>query len=290
MQKDEIIAVIVFYNPNKDVINNFDQTINSAKMYIKKFVCVDNSIVCNPDLERYLEKNDVIYIHNANEGGLAKALNVGCKYAIQDGFKYCILMDQDTIFSKEYFKVFCEKKKLLNENVSILCPNIKKVILNDKGQKEIIEKPDYPICDGYVKLAITSGCMINLNDFDDLGGFDEKLFINHIDRDYSCNVINNGKKIFQLGKIFIYQEFGNMKRSNMIRIGKKEHFAANAAPIRYFYSFRNDFYLKRKWGKAYSKEMRSPLVKMIISVILLEDHKIEKLYAMFRGYFESKSM
>lgn len=290
MQRKGVVAVIVFFNPDDEVIKNFTNTINNAKAYVEKFICVDNTAKCSANLKKYVKTNDITYINNANEGGLAKALNIGCKYAIQDGFKYCILMDQDTVFSEEYFRMLCNKRKELDDNISILCPNIKKIIRNDRNQKEITNYSDYPMEDRFVKLAITSGSMINLLDFDGLGGFDEKLFINHIDRDYSCNVIHNNKKIFRLGNVFIYQEFGNMKKNNMIRLGKKEHYAANISPMRYYYSFRNEFYLKKKWGKAYSTEMRSPLVKMIVSVILLENHKFEKLCAMYKGYYESKKM
>lgn len=57
--------------------------------------------------------------------------------------------------------------------------------------------------------VITSRCIVNISDYVKVGGFDKKLFIGQIDKDYCCNLNSQNKKIIRIGNANIYQEAGN---------------------------------------------------------------------------------
>lgn len=87
-------AVVVVFNPDKNFFSNLKQlSSNFNKVYV-----VLNSIVNIPTNTF----NNLVIIKNHKNLGLAKALNVGIKNSISDGFKYVSLFDQDTYIPDNY--------------------------------------------------------------------------------------------------------------------------------------------------------------------------------------------
>ncbi len=279
MQNKELVAgIVVLYNPN---IEEIFENINSYIDDLDCLYCIDNS---NEVEERFINVNKVKYIPLRKNTGLANALSVGCDMAINDGAKILMTMDQDTMFSEGSVRKLITSVKA-NQNI-VATPNIKRII-RENGIRIKQEKPMFPELDACVSWAITSGSVFSDTLYKAIGGFDKRLFIGQIDQDFCTAAIQKGYEIKRIGNSFIYQELGNAQEYNLL--GLKKGYAPNLSPMRYYYVFRNERYLRDKWGVAY-KSNRVALYKYFFVVLLFEKKKCGKIKNMITGYLDGKNL
>lgn len=278
----KIAGCVVLYNPNNEVKDNINTYLNDVEV----LYCIDNSISLNYELVSILKDNAKIkYIPLGENKGLSVALTLACDEAYKDRYDYIITMDQDTIFEEGSLSNmidFCRENYL---EYSIISPNIKSIYYTING-KEKSQQTIYQQVNHEKDWVITSGSLINLEDYKSIGGFDTKLFIGQIDQDFCCNLKDKNKKIILLGKSIIYQEAGNtVIRKFLFRNIKVPQYNA----IRYYYIFRNEIYLRRKWGRKY-KNFKASLIKYFIIVLFYEKQKTSKFESIIRGLIDGFNM
>lgn len=277
VNKNLIYGVVVLYNPN---FSEVKKNISSYIKYLDRLYCIDNSDVNN---SIFFSGSKFRYVFNQNDGGLAKALAYGCSLAIEDGAEILVTLDQDTMF----------QEKSLEKLISVVCgnkevvatPNIKRIV-RCNGERKFKNEAMYPLKNEKVSWAITSGTVFSASLYNDIGGFDRKLFIGQIDQDFCTAVYRSGYSILRIGTAFIYQELGNATEHHFLW---KKVYAPNLLPNRYYYVFRNERYLRKKWGKYYKKN-KVELYKYIVVVILYERHKYRKLQLMLQGFRDGRKM
>jgi rhamnosyltransferase len=263
MKKEKICSVTIWYNANKDMWKN----VQTYLPFMDCCIIVDNSLTDNKVLLKKSKK--VIYIPNKKNLGIATALNQGCEKAKNQGYKWVMTMDQDSSFEgKELKKYLLEVKKIVEEDKRAVCfsPNYNRPFKNEASK---------------VKSVITSGNIISLPIWEEVGKFDEKLFINEVDTIFCYRLISKG--------YFIYQIDSARMNHNMfddylhVRIfGKDYHIRQNDSPTAKYYITRNSFEKNRLFPKI--TENRLFLIKLLIKVILFEYKKIEKLKMIWKGY------
>ena len=267
----KIAAVVVWYNPSNEVIENI-ATYGKCVDYI---VCVDNSNVENSYL---IQDERIIYVPLYKNTGIAHALNVGCNKVIIEGADILITFDQDTVCEKK--TIYNLVKRLVEEEGNVIvAPNIKyiyrekdkRVYTNEKALTEIEEYPYW---------VITSGSAIKRETYVNVSGFDEKLFISQVYQDFCLRIYDSGGKIIRLADTYILQELGRTSLKKFI--GLTAH-VPNLSKERYFYIFRNERYLRRKWGRKY-RFYKVPLYKYFISICFFETGKLEKLLKCMEGF------
>ena len=234
MKDNRYCGVVVWYNPDIEVINNISTYITDLdKLYI-----IDNSCERNMELvDKIIDNDKIEYISLGGNRGLAYALNKGCNKAIDEGFDYILTMDQDSYFELNSVKLMKEFIKKSNKHYAIIAPNVKSVYIDELENKKKIAYT--VLTEGKNKELIwvmTSGSMMCIKDFVEAGKFDEKLFIAHIDIDLGIALNNLGKKIIMLSDVIIYQTFGNSKPKKIL--WKVVH-PSFANPVRTYYLFRN---------------------------------------------------
>ena len=74
----KVAAVVVLYNPDENVKKNIKSYINSVDVVY----AVDNS---SQDNSENFSDDKIVYLSNGDNMGIAYALNVGAKKAIEDG-------------------------------------------------------------------------------------------------------------------------------------------------------------------------------------------------------------
>ena len=219
--------------------------------------------------------------------GLAHALKLGCNLAISDGFDYALTMDQDSYFEKEAVSKLIEYIKNEDEKSAIVCPNVKALYYDKKKNKEFEAYTlisDRNIMIKQWNWVMTSGSMTNLHIYTQTQGFDENLFIAHIDIEYGIQVRSLGYKITMLCDSIIYQHFGNSVPRKIL--WKTVH-PSFALPIRTYYLFRNQQYLKLKYGNKIQQFMGVKLWKFIVKIILFEDKKTQKIIFAIKGIYDA---
>ena len=186
-------GLVVWYNPEEDVFDNINSYVDDVELiYI-----IDNSKRDQQDkIGAYAYRDKCIYICLGENKGLAKALNIGCKRAIADGFDWVLTMDQDSRFEQGAVRKLKECVENEGNQYSLVCPNVKSIYTDEKTGEE---KVAYVRWSSEQRLlqnwAMTSGSLMSLEDYENVGGFDDDMFIAHLDIDLGIRFKQQGKKI-----------------------------------------------------------------------------------------------
>lgn len=250
----KIAAVVILYHPPKDAISN----IKTYYDYIEKIFVFDNSEVKSLIKDDLSELPNVEFYQDLENEGIAKRLNEGCNLAIKEHFDWILTMDQDSSFSDDavitYFNCFKQVKE--KEKIAMFGPKYERY--NNTSRNCIAKKVD--------KL-ITSGSLLNLSLFNEIGKFDEALFIDSVDYDYCFRAIIAGYSIIQFQNIYLLHSVGrivcksSLKTFFIIKKKKEIH-----SPLRLYYMYRNLLYLNKKYKdeeKRFSKQIRDYVMSKI---------------------------
>jgi rhamnosyltransferase len=268
-----IAGITVLYQPDISVLDN----INSYIENVDRLYVFDNSERYNDCLISALLRHEKIqYVDMHGNQGLAKALACGCRLAKADGFKYVLTMDQDSKFEADAVDKLKNCMKSHTE-YSIIGANAKS--LNNNGEVLYMRITGVPIREVYWNM--TSGSLMNLDDYFEVGGFDDELFIGGIDIDIGIKMHIKNKRIGVLEDAVLLQHFGNSEERNFF--GKKVYvYFGN--DINYYYYNRNDMYLRKKYGKKIWKKTGVSLLKSTVKTVLYETNRIHKIKIVLLGY------
>lgn len=269
----KVAAVVVLYNPEIGVLGN----LNSYIEQVDKLFIVDNSDNNNSTfLEKLQDLSKIEYISNKNNIGIAAALNIGAKKAIEGGFDYLLTMDQDSEASPSLVPTLLEGFSI-GSKVALVSP----VVYHRKG-KNIINKSGKSF--EQVITNWTSGSLLDLNIFKETGGFKEELFIDYVDHEFCLRLNKMGFKIYNCNKTYLKHSLGSIEEINLIF---RKVYPTNHSAIRLYYRTRNRFYVKKIYKKLFPdffKQDNKDFWKTAIKIILFEKSRMKKIRFMLKGY------
>ncbi len=279
MNKYKISATVIFYNPNEEVYSNIKSYINNVdKLYI-----IDNSDSLNEEIKNKLLNmyKNIEYIFNGENLGIATALNIACDKAIEDGYDWILTMDQDSSFLKfnDYLK--CLDKLKEPENTAIIAANTMW-----HAKDNIPLNPSFESEENF--LVITSANLLNLKLFNEIGRFEDKLFIDMVDYDYCMKANTLKYKIIYFKDILVEHSLGSVFQRRNIFTGKLRTKIEHSAQ-RNYYITRNYFYTWKQYNKLFPKEfnllktINIMLIHNITKILLYEDNKMQKITSKFLG-------
>lgn len=239
----------VLYNPNESVLTN----LNSYSNCVDVSVVVDNSDTKNEISQSLKNDPNFIYIDMDGNKGIAAALNKGIEYLNSKNIDFALTMDQDSLFPTKYYPNILKLVNKYKTDYSVIGLNFNQ---DNGGLDEIIEVPYW----------ITSGNFVNISDFMSVGGFMNELFIDYVDFELGYKFKKNGFKTCYLKDFSLKHTIGNPIE---IHLFGKTYYAMNHSPIRYYYRYRNAYYLyhfvdRQFFKKEYYKEMIVNTLKMLI--------------------------
>ena len=244
-----IAGVVILYHPDIEQLSDNIQTYLNG---LKQLYVYDNSESKTPGLEEALLKLDPsIQYHyfNANEG-IAKRLNQAIAQATLNQFDYLLTMDQDSSFKDGDF----DKYKL----------SIQSSGDNNVAQFGVNCQPDFtlPKDDPEAALTlITSGSILNVSLAKHIGPFNEDLFIDFVDAEFSYRVVQKGYTNLMFSNIVLNHALGTLVEGrglvNFIKTLRITH-----APIRVYYIIRNGLYLLFK-AKGLTGTMKNDVLRCI---------------------------
>ncbi len=276
MKKKEdikIAGVVTLYNPTDEDIKNISTYIDD----IDRLYIIDNTE--GKDNEDRIPKNKKIkYLFKNENVGVATALNLGAKMAIEEGYKYLLTMDQDTTFKPG---VLDKLKEVIKEqdmkNIALVTPWHNTKLLDKKPKEEYDDPHD----------VMTSGNILNLDIYQKIGGFKDWMFIDGIDIEYCLNLRKHGYKIVRVVKAEIEHNLGDIKYKHFLG---KEYICNNYSPIRRYYIMRNNHYIFDMYkdfepSTCWRILEQKPSMK---AILLFENQKYKKLRNYMRGLRDYK--
>lgn len=268
---EKIAAGIVTFNPDK---NELDCNIVSIIDQVDSVIVVDNGSNNVEMIETLCQQYHAILLKNPKNKGIAKALNQLCQYAIARDFTWIMTLDHDSVSPQNLVK---ELSSCISSEVAVIAPNIlyknneKYADIETRGIKE-------------EQWVITSASLTNLNIWKELGGFDENLFIDGVDRDFCIRANRAGYKVLKDYNVRLWHKLGDLQCRKVLG---KTIYVTNHSPKRKYYMVRNAIYLDKKLDLNTSK---SYITKMIAKTIFFESNKRKKIKAINRGICDGKKM
>jgi rhamnosyltransferase len=159
-------------------------------------------------------------------------------------------MDQDSSFKVGDF----DKYKLAIHSSS----------LNNVAQFGVNCQPDFTFPKEQPEEAltlITSGSVLNLSSIKIIGLFNEDLFIDFVDTEFSYRVIQNGYKNVMFSNIVLNHALGKLVEARSL-VNFKKSLRITHAPIRVYYIVRNGLYLLFK-AKGLTSVMKKDVFRCI---------------------------
>lgn len=249
---NKICAGIVLYEPE---INLLKRNIKKVLPQVEEMYLFDNGSKNSKEVYREIKKSfpTINYFQSHKNKGIAYGLNWLLKKADQQGYDWCLTLDQDSICSSN---MISEYRKYINyKDVGIISPfvlNNSKISLEEYFNLKL---PDYE----YIKDpmdCITSGSLTNVKIFKKLGGVNSKLFIDFVDSELNCKILDANYKILRANKAFLIQQMGKAhpvklfswlhKKTNK-EIFRKLKVATVYTDQRLYYSARNSKYIRKKY-------------------------------------------
>lgn len=267
--------IIVTYNPSVDF---FKQYLSFSDC---QFIIVDNSDSLDISIANNLSQlSNVILIQNHENLGIAKALNIGCKKAIELSYDYVITMDQDSEINKKIINSlvnFYQKNKF-SKDIAVVSPlHIIQggVVANTQANiksKEFVN----------TIFTMTSGNLVVLEKWFKLNGFDEKLFIDMVDLDFYVRCMLANYMVLTLPSVIMHHCLGDSESHYIL--GKRID-VSNHSALRKYYQTRNMLWFVKQYFFKYPKSryLLKVLRNMLFGVIFYEKDKLKKLKFMLLG-------
>ncbi len=261
-----MVGVVILYHPDAVVL------IENIKTYINlldTLLVYDNTENFSSELEAAVGaiSDKIIYKHFGQNQGIAKRLNQAIDYAVQKGENRLLMMDQDSSFNdgdiNKYLGYISENKIERVAQFGVNC------------------QPEFtPISNTPEKAIslITSGSVLAIDCIQQIGMFDENLFIDFVDTEFSHRITNRGYVNLQFTNIVLKHSIGTRVEGRSLVTFKKSLRIIHS-PIRVYYIIRNGLYLlfrNKECTSVQKKDLKRTL--MVVKNDFIYNPQIFKVY------------
>ncbi|MDP4090751.1 MAG: glycosyltransferase, partial [Bacillota bacterium] len=201
-----ICAVIVTYNTGKEITTAAE----SVRSKVDELVIVDNGSDSETVKQlkglQYENKATVIYLDENK--GIAKALNVAAQYALDNGYKWLLTLDDDSRVTENMITTMLQAYDGLEdsekEKVAVIAPRH-----IEKGSSEYQEANKKEIELTRVLTEITSGNLVRLELLREAGYYKEEFFIDFVDHYFCLKLKRLGFDIIRVENAILLHSLGN---------------------------------------------------------------------------------
>ncbi len=229
MAPDEILAAVVSYNGGVKTV----RTIEALLGQVGSVLVVDNGSGSDSlELLKSLDgRSEVSLFFLQKNQGIGFALNPAIRIARASGFRWVPTMDQDSLADRAMIDG-SRTAVARNPDWACLTPTIALHGVRNTNRSR----------DEAVGYAITSGNLVRLDVFDKTGLYDEGMFVDQLDFDFSLRARKAGFGIYRVADATLVHELGDAGAPRTF-LGKFHTFHS---PLRRYYSFRNYLHLAKR--------------------------------------------
>jgi len=269
---NSVCAVVVTFHPDLDVLEN----ISKLRSQVQGLVVVDNgSSPASIDLLRAASSEIGFEIFENGENlGIAAALNIGVRWADANLFQWVALFDQDSAVTEGFMDTMLHAfvTNPRGERLAILVPRY----IDKRSAADI---PAISVKTGGLEAAMTSGTLMKTSSFRQHGPFEEGLFIDAVDYEYSLRLRSHGCFIEECGNALLLHSPGAPKIHTFM--GKYLFRTSNYSPARRYYQERNKVWVTRRYWRQFPFfcfKLFFFSSKDYVKCILAENQKWDKFY------------
>jgi rhamnosyltransferase len=281
LEKKNVCAVVVTYHPDDGLAARVD----ALSGQVDHIVIVDN---CSSEektrvLGRLAERKNVDLIRNERNLGVATALNEGMTWARRQGYVWAFLFDQDSVLEEgaldTLIGVLGDYGKA--DSLAVLGCNYLDVYA---GRLRYPDESGSGVSWRERKTVITSGSLVSIGAYGDIGPFRDAFFIDHVDDEYCLRARRKGYRVISTCKPVMLHSVG---ASTLHRLLWKKTGVTNHPSFRRYYMTRNHIILMKEYlageprwvyDTAYSR------MKSLVLLCMFERQRPEKLRNVLRGF------
>lgn len=278
-------SIIITYYPNIANLNKMVATLNNCDVFA---IIVDNTdseigIILN-------ENNKFVLIENKENLGIAKAQNIGLKYAFEKDFDNVIFFDQDSCFDELFINTMLTDFHKFDKSNTVLSPIAKDLVdgleystikFNDKKWENLYSLSSN---EEFVNtnVVISSGMLTSLEVINKVGFMDEDFFIDNVDTEWCIRAIKYNIQTYTDKNCVLMHKIGDKR---IVFFGKQLLSYSNK--LRIYYRLRNTFLQYRKIE--YKEFGLHTIIYTTIAtcvVVILSDKKMLSLKYLVKGLID----
>jgi len=277
-RRENIAAVMVTYHPEGDLVGRVQRVLPQVQLV----VVVDNSASRTiAALLGELEAIGVGCVRNPHNFGLGAALNQGIQRAAEMGFPFVLTLDQDTVVDEDMVAT------LIHVWSAYPCPQTLAVLGSNSrsptsGRVASRRRPtSQPFTEE--KVVITSGSLISIPVYREIGPMRSDFFIDGIDLEYCLRARAYGFKILRTRQALMTHNLDRtVERRFLWRMVLVEHHE----PWRHYHTGRNllcifRLYFWREPAFVFSASFY--FAKTLVKTALFEKQRLRKLISIVSG-------
>jgi rhamnosyltransferase len=280
MVMNSVCAVVITFHPDPDVLEN----LSKLRPQVQGLVIVDNgsSQAMLDSLRTASSQIGFELIENGENLGIAAALNTGVRWADANCFQWVILFDQDSAVTEGFMgsMLHAFENNPKSDRLGILVPRY----IDKRSGSDL---PAISVRTGGLEAAMTSGTLMRVSSFHQLGPFEEGLFIDAVDYEYSLRLRSHGYFIEECDQALLLHSPGAPKVHKLR--GMYLFQTANYSPVRRYYQERNKVWVTRRYWKRvpfFCFKLFFFSSKDYVKCIVAENRKWDKFYYATMGVLD----
>lgn len=272
------------------------RSVEKVLPYVDRFYFIDNNSgeSVRSELKTFCNAHSPcsVLLENDANLGISKAYNQAIALAMQQGAYWVHLLDHDATFDASLI-TRCRETWKQHAAHGVKLGMVVPIVADDPAL--LHRKVGIRRNDTFIDSAITSGIMTNVDVFEEIGRFNEQLFVEAADFELSKRACQKGLKVCMVCEVLICQQFEktpNMEKTSvkigniMMEIRSMVRVGIGNANI---YRTRLSYYTSRRRIDLYrnlrSIIKESPNMRSMALVILILD-RVEEIYLKAIGELE----
>lgn len=299
----EICAVVVTYFPD----DKAEERLILALDQVDHLVIVDNSLdaAVQKVIKKYaLYKSKRVTVIFNEVNNLSTALNLGIRKAKSLNYNWVLLLDDDSYMRSDMIaKMMAAYENYEGETpIGMLTP-----CMYDRNAKRVLPFIAHRFKAYWVKqspvnafkdsvlftrmmMTMTSGSLIPMKVFEEIGLMDESFVIDYIDNDFTLRMIKKGYLVVAVKGAYLKHTVGDIHKH---KIWGAKIYTTNHNATRRYTIYRNRIRTLLRYGFGFPALIIYEIPAILIDftrVTLFEKDKKAKLCAMIKGFFRGLVM
>lgn len=268
-----IYAGLVSYNPD---LSRLKENINSIITQVDIVVVYENGSENQNEVCKELENfKNIKVIAMKKNNGIAAALNTLMEWGLEHDFLWMLSLDQDSVCGGDYISKMLPYLSI-EQDIGIVAP-----VIVDRNIGVVGHQPKNLYT--HVNTCITSGAIVNIYKWKEVGRYDEWMFIDSVDFEFCYRMRKKGYGVIQIQEVELLHEIGKSQERKFLFWNVR---VSGHSAFRKYYIARNNIYYPMK-HHLYLFVIRGHIRNfwLLIKTLLYEaDEKSKKIRAILSGW------
>jgi rhamnosyltransferase len=243
MHANDVCALLVTYHPDAE----FPVRLRGIARQVGAVVIVDNgSAEAEVAMLRECAADPAVaLVLNSENRGVACAMNAGIERAALLGYSWVLLLDQDSLVESDMVETLCAVRESFpdRKHLAIVGSNFwEKHRRTPKANR-------FDSCGAQwdeVAAVISTGSLLSLPAFSDIGPFREEFFIDYVDTEYCLRARAKGYRVLKTRRPLMFHSIGSPTQHRLLWMKK---WTSNHSADRRYYIARNHTVMVRECGR-----------------------------------------